>query len=230
MSAKHDTFARTVLAAFKENGLHTDDAVKEAGGPSDTYMGTLRRAVDGEPMRSIRSDTAGRIDAAAGWTPGSAMQFFYEGELPARHRSRPAAPAALADIHRTATGVERDDAGERVVTYESWARLPVGESHLEVRYRPGPGRDIEAIELIAAAAGVHRAAISATYLLEEGGGAHDSAVANQPPDPGPAKQPGKSDDPPGAPSLEVVVDEPLAANDPKGDKYQQPPGAPEDES
>lgn len=167
MSANAQHFARVVLDAFRDAGLRTDEQVGDAGGPSTTTMGKLRKAAEGLAIKEPRSDTLRRIDAAAGWRANSAQRLWHEGELPDRHDSRPAAPSHLATIDRVETRIERDASGEIVGRVISTASVPGGVSRLEVSYWPGAGRSITTMDLLPAVTGVHRRALEATYM--EGG-------------------------------------------------------------
>lgn len=162
-------FASIVLEAFVANGKVSDNLIYEAGGPSDTYMTSLRKVAAGEAdMRPLRSDTARRIDAAAGWKPGSTIELWHTGELPNRHDSRAAAPSSLASINRVESTSSRDDDGAYHAVVESIATMPGGESRMRIHYWPGAGKAITSIDLVSAVAGAHRAALELTYL-EEGG-------------------------------------------------------------
>lgn len=193
MSSDAQQFARFVLDAFAHKGRHTDADIKAAGGPSDTYMTGLRKtALKGEPLRPLRSDTARRIDAAAGWAEGSAMHLWHFGVLPPRAETRPAAPDD-GEVTSVATRIRRDpDSGEVVATMTSVAEIGDGESRLEVRFWPGRGRSITTFDLTGALSGVHRKAMRATHI--ERGEAHvDGAPATNTPGPRPADQLGKDD-------------------------------------
>lgn len=79
----HKHFAEVVLAHFRARTLHTDAEVKDAGGPSSTWMTNLRKAADGESLKADpRNDTFKRIDTAAGWSIGSARNLYYHGIEP----------------------------------------------------------------------------------------------------------------------------------------------------
>lgn len=76
-------FARLVIAAFESQALTTDELVKQAGGPSNTYMTGLRKAAEGKgPLTEPRSDTYRRIERAANWRKDSA-RLVWRGAKPA---------------------------------------------------------------------------------------------------------------------------------------------------
>lgn len=95
-------FARIVLDAFKAAGLHTDERVKAAGGPSSTWMTGLRKAAAGvEKLRPVRNDTYDAIERAAGWPADTARRVYAGGEPP-RGTAIPVGagvdPGVLADL------------------------------------------------------------------------------------------------------------------------------------
>lgn len=74
-------FARRVIQGFDEARLTTDDAIEEAGGPSDSYMTALRHAAnDGAWVPPPRRPTQQKIERAAGWESGSAWTVWNGGE------------------------------------------------------------------------------------------------------------------------------------------------------
>lgn len=75
-------FARLVIAAFESQALTTDELVKRAGGPSNTYMTGLRKAAEGlADMKEPRSDTYRRIERAANWQRDTA-RLVWRGDDP----------------------------------------------------------------------------------------------------------------------------------------------------
>lgn len=172
-------FADIVLSAFVTNQKTSDKLIGEAGGPSDTWMTYLRKVAEGEvPMRPLRSDSARRIDSAAGWRSGSALELWHTGELPPNHASRPAASDRV-NIDRINARTGHDDDGAFHGVVESIATLPEGESRMEIHYWPGPGRAITSMDLGTAVAGAHRMAIEETYLQEARSGDVDSDAAQK---------------------------------------------------
>lgn len=80
MSSEQQVFAKRALEAFAAAGHTTDQEVAAAGGPSSTTMTTLRKIADGKlRVARLRSDTLKGIDAAAGWTPGTAKASWLNG-------------------------------------------------------------------------------------------------------------------------------------------------------
>lgn len=74
-------FAKRVLDSIRAAGRHTDADVAAVGGPSDSYMTTLRKAAAGEALLpEPRGHTQKRIEQAAGWAPGSALKVWAGGD------------------------------------------------------------------------------------------------------------------------------------------------------
>lgn len=86
-------FARLVIEAFESQALTTDELVKQAGGPSNTYMTGLRKAAEGKSgFKEPRSDTYGRIERAANWKRGTARKVWRGGEPEPHPEFVPVAP------------------------------------------------------------------------------------------------------------------------------------------
>ena len=78
---KSKRFAEAVLDAFRAAGRLTDAEVVAAGGPSDSYMTSLRKAAQGDLLLAQpRGHTQRRIERAAGWGPGSTLKVWEGGE------------------------------------------------------------------------------------------------------------------------------------------------------
>lgn len=74
-------FAKRVLDSIRAAGRHTDADVAAVGGPSDSYMTTLRKAAAGEALLpEPRGHTQKRIEQAASWAPGSALKVWAGGD------------------------------------------------------------------------------------------------------------------------------------------------------
>lgn len=98
MSSNSKRFASLVIAAFEERALTTDELVKQAGGPSNTYMTNLRKAAEGKvEMTEPRSDTYRRIEVAANWRRGTA-RLVWRGEDPVTN------PESRFDLLRKVAG------------------------------------------------------------------------------------------------------------------------------
>lgn len=70
-------FAKRVLDSIRAAGRTTDADVAAVGGPSDSYMTTLRKAAAGEVLLpEPRGHTQKRIEQAAGWMPGSVLKVW----------------------------------------------------------------------------------------------------------------------------------------------------------
>lgn len=70
-------FAMKVLDAFRAAGRLTDTDVAAAGGPSDSYMTSLRKAAAGSVvLPEPRGNTQKAIETAARWAPGSTLKVW----------------------------------------------------------------------------------------------------------------------------------------------------------
>ncbi len=88
MSSNAQSFATEVLHGFKAAGCHTDEEIREAGGPSTTTLTKLRKVAEGDgTMPPPRGDTLRKIDRAASWVSGSARALWATGTAPVPHRS-----------------------------------------------------------------------------------------------------------------------------------------------
>lgn len=124
MREDHQRFATRVLEAFVAAGNHTDTEVKDAGGPSSTFMTSLRRAARGDSeLASVRTDTLRRIDAAAHWVEGSARSLWLWQDEPVPLDADHSRTADDPVLSRVLDLEERVDVLEREVRLQG-ARLP----------------------------------------------------------------------------------------------------------
>lgn len=147
MSSNSQRFATLVIAAFDDRTLTTDELVKQAGGPSNTYMTNLRKAAKGEvEMKEPRSDTYGRIERAANWKKGTA-RLVWRGDEPdvippvdADHPLSRYAKPEMPPRRRFSGGIDGyvERIADRLIDLEERVEL------LEQRLQEGGGDDGEA--------------------------------------------------------------------------------------
>ncbi len=107
-------FAMKVLDAFRAAGRLTDTEVAAAGGPSDSYMTSLRKAAQGDLLLpEPRGNTQKAIESAARWAPGSTLKVW-QGEEPT--------PASTVNLEK-ATIVGGGSVGKVVSDQELVQRL-----------------------------------------------------------------------------------------------------------
>lgn len=111
MSSNSQRFASLVIAAFDDRALTTDELVKQAGGPSNTYMTSLRKAADGKAdMTEPRSDTYRRIEVAGNWKKGTARLVWRGADPVVIPKYEPVSewstPESLPPRRRFSTGLE----------------------------------------------------------------------------------------------------------------------------
>lgn len=83
MSSNAQRFAAEVIAAFKRAGLHSQQEVRDAGGPSTTTQTQLVKVARGELDIDLpRGDVLRKIEDAAKWKRGSARALFESGAEP----------------------------------------------------------------------------------------------------------------------------------------------------
>lgn len=101
MSSDPQHFATTVLQAFRDAGLHTDQEIVDAGGPSTTTLTKLRKVAQGsEVMPEPRGDTLRKVDRAVHWQPGSARALWATKAAPVIIKS---AAMRMAEVLGTST-------------------------------------------------------------------------------------------------------------------------------
>lgn len=100
-------FAQAVLDAFEAAGLHTDDELHDARGPSSTTMTKYRKVAAGvETMKEPRGDSYRAIDRAAGWEPGSARALWRRGARPVPQSEFLSSPKDLAALREYVLGAD----------------------------------------------------------------------------------------------------------------------------